>query len=192
MPILFSKPTEKFLLKFHKAQAKLPFSYAAQAATQDLDFPKGYNHDRYKAFLGKGEDCWQAAKAALSNWQMFPKAWTRIYPSNAPQTVGQTVVVIIKLGPIYWLNGAKVVYRLDEDRQFGFAYGTLTNHAEEGEELFLVSRDEEGQVFFELKAFSLPHHPLAKLGKPVVRRLQKRFARDARKTMQQICKNLGG
>lgn len=186
MPILFSKPTEEYLLKFHKAQANLSFSYTEQSATQDSVFPKGYHHDCYKAFLGKGETCWQAAKAALKNWQMFPKSWTRIYPEEAPQIVGQTVVVIIKLGPIYWLNGAKIVYCLDKDQQFGFAYGTLTNHAEKGEELFLVSRDEQGQVFFELKAFSLPHHLLAKLGKPVVRHLQKRFAKDAQKAMQQI------
>jgi uncharacterized protein (UPF0548 family) len=184
MSIFFFKPSPTQIAKLHQKQKDEVWNYSEQAATQNLNFPKGYNHDRYKCYLGEGDEAWQAAKAALSNWKMFPK-WTSIYPSNAAQTLGQEVLVTVKLAPLYWLNGARVVYTLDEDQRFGFAYGTLKSHAERGEELFMVSRNENGEVFFELQAFSQPFHPLAKIGKPLVRRLQKQFAKDAQTAMQQ-------
>jgi uncharacterized protein (UPF0548 family) len=61
--------------------------------------------------------------------------------------------------------------------RLGFAYGTLTGHAEQGEERFLVTLSAGGEVTFELSAFSRRRfswfrHPLARLGTPVVRRLQ--------------------
>jgi uncharacterized protein (UPF0548 family) len=44
----------------------------------------------------------------------------------------------------------------DPDR-YGFAYGTLPAHPEEGEELFLVTRGGDDTVRFEITAFSRPH-----------------------------------
>jgi hypothetical protein len=63
---------------------------------------------------------------------------------------------------------------------FGYAYGTLTNHAESGEELFEVSIDPaSGEVRYRIRAASKPRAPLARLGYPIVRTLQARFRRDS-------------
>ncbi len=84
----------------------------------------------------------------------------------------------------FWsLNGCRVVYTLG-DRQtgstFGFAYGTLTNHAETGEENFEVSlRPETEEVIYRIRAVSKPRAALAKLGYPLTRMLQARFRRDS-------------
>ncbi len=185
MPIYLYSPSAVKLAQLHRAQAQLEFSYTALGASQAEVFPSGYHHDRYQCLLGEGEACWQAAKAALSQWQMFP-AWARPYPEDAPQVPEQEVLVQVQWAGVHWLNGARIVYCLDEAQRFGFAYGTLISHAEQGEELFMVSRDDNGQVFFELRAFSLPRHWLARLGAPLVRRLQKRFARDAQLAMQRV------
>jgi uncharacterized protein (UPF0548 family) len=72
-----------------------------------------------------------------------------------------------------------VVYNVgspgDVDR-FGFAYGTLTNHGESGEELFEVFIDPTTDaVMYRIRAASRPQAPLAQLGKPIVRALQERF-----------------
>ena len=67
--------------------------------------------------------------------------------------------------------------RQDEDgpvKRFGFAYGTLPSHPEEGEEHFVVTRDGDGAVRFDVVAFSRPHDLLTKLGGPIPRRLQAR------------------
>jgi uncharacterized protein (UPF0548 family) len=81
------------------------------------------------------------------------------------------------------LNGCRVVYPAassESGRHFGFAYGTLTNHAESGEELFEVFIDpQRGDVMYRIRAISWPQAPLAHLGQPIVRALQAQFRRDS-------------
>ena len=70
-------------------------------------------------------------------------------------------------------------------QRFGFAYGTLPEHAESGEERFTVEWHEaDDAVWYDILAFSRPHQLLARLGKPVARRLQKRFARGSAEAMR--------
>ena len=71
------------------------------------------------------------------------------------------------------LLGARVLYRAGEtDGQpaFGFVYGTLTNHAESGEELFEVFLDgQSGDVMYRIRAVSWPQSALTRVGQPIVR-----------------------
>jgi uncharacterized protein (UPF0548 family) len=58
-----------------------------------------------------------------------------------------------------------------------FAYGTLPGHVESGEERFRVSLDPASdRVVYQIAAFSRPAVLLSKLGYPLARRIQKRFA----------------
>jgi uncharacterized protein (UPF0548 family) len=80
---------------------------------------------------------------------------------------------------LWFLNPCRVVYsELSPDRNSAsFAYGTLRGHAECGEERFRVSFDPATeQVQYEIAAFSRPAIALSKLGYPLARRLQQRFA----------------
>ena len=62
---------------------------------------------------------------------------------------------------------------------FGFAYGTLTNHAESGEELFEVSLDRHtGEVSYRIRAVSSPRATLARLASPYTVS-QARFRRES-------------
>lgn len=67
----------------------------------------------------------------------------------------------------------RVVSVVDEPNRLGFAYGTLPIHPEQGEESFIVERDDAGEVTFRLVAASRPRHGLARLCPPVARRLQR-------------------
>ena len=70
-------------------------------------------------------------------------------------------------------------------QRYGFAYGTLPEHAESGEERFTVEWHEaDDAVWYDIVAFSRPQQLLARLGYPFARRLQKRFARDSAAAMQ--------
>ena len=81
-----------------------------------------------------------------------------------------------------------MVYRvgdLDRGTRFGFAYGTLTNHAESGEELFEVCLNpDSGAVVYRIRAVSRPRAALARIGYPVTRWLQARFRRDSAEAMR--------
>src|SRR5262249_34209823 len=96
--------------------------------------------------------------------------------------VGTHVAVLVRHLGFWSLNGARVLYQTGSDRddQFGFAYGTLTNHAESGEELFEVSLDpDSGAVTYRIRAMSTPQSLLARIGQPYARVLQERFRRDS-------------
>ena len=75
---------------------------------------------------------------------------------------------------------------MDEPRRFGFAYGTLPGHVEQGEERFLVERTDDDTVWYDILALSRPRHILTKIGYPFVRRLQKRFGRESAATMLRV------
>ena len=119
---------------------------------------------------------------------MSSLGWTSIQPENAPVTPGETVAAVIRHYGFWSLNACRVVYLLDEEadgiRRTGFAYGTLPAHAEIGEERFSIEwRLDDDSVWYDLYAFSRPGHLLARLGYPLARRLQRRFARDSRQAM---------
>jgi uncharacterized protein (UPF0548 family) len=59
-------------------------------------------------------------------------------------------------------------------------------HVETGQEKFLIEFDPAtGNVWYELEAVSRPRHPLVRLGFPIARALQHRFARDSHRRMRE-------
>ncbi len=110
--------------------------------------------------------------------------WAYAFPNDTPIEPNRTVAVVARTFGLWCVCSARIVYVVDEPHRFGFAYGTLPGHVECGEERFLVQRDEDGTVWYDIRAFSRPGHILTKIGFPFVRRLQKRFVRDSADAMQ--------
>jgi uncharacterized protein (UPF0548 family) len=83
----------------------------------------------------------------------------------------------------FWsLNGARVMSLSGSEREngFRFTYRTLTNHAECGEESFIVAWDPATDVVsYAIHAISKPYSLLTRLGFPYVRLLQARFRSDS-------------
>jgi uncharacterized protein (UPF0548 family) len=129
----------------------------------------------------------RSAIAALRRWEQFNLSWVEAWPSNTSIQSGEVVAVMGRAIGLWWLNACRVVYVADETgpiSKFGFAYGTLPGHVESGEERFLIEWDRgENSVWYDILAFSRPHHFLTRLGYPVVRRTQKRFGRDSAASM---------
>ena len=89
------------------------------------------------------------------------------------------------------MNGCRVAYHADAERHdaFGYAYGTLPNHAESGEELFEVFIDPRtDDVIYRIRATSKPQAMLTWIGQPIVRALQARFRRDSAAAMKRTCR----
>ena len=183
MKISFKFPKEDTLKAWLAKRKTDQYSYPEQKATLQTRFPKGYNHDRNTCELGVGDQAFEAAREAINQWVMFPKPWTHIYP-NKPFVQDTEVVVLFRLFGLWWFNSSRIIYTIQEPNRYGFAYGTLTQHVEKGEELFLVERDETGKVTYRLEAFSQPHAWYVKLFKPLARFHQKRFGRESKAAMQ--------
>ncbi|HKB36468.1 MAG TPA: DUF1990 domain-containing protein, partial [Gemmataceae bacterium] len=176
------KPSAERLRDFLAAQSKLDLTYPAVGATAAVP-PAGYVVDRTRIKLGEGAKVFAAGKAALERWEHFRLGWVETWPPDAPIQAGQVVGVIARLFGLWWLNACRIVYAVDEAgpvQRFGFAYGTLPQHAESGEERFTVEwHERDAAVWYDILAFSRPQQLLARLGYPFTRRLQKRFARDS-------------
>lgn len=189
------EPRQEAIRELLESQSGLGFTYSQVectrgegAANRTVD---GFVRDHNRVLLGNGEECFERAKRAIRSWEMFNLGWIRIADSSAPIEVETQSCVIAKSFGVWSTHCCRIVYTIDEAsesdsavQQIGFAYGTLPAHAERGEERFLVQWDKaDDSVWYDLLAFSSPNSLLAKMGYPVVRRLQKRFAHDSKLAM---------
>ena len=169
------------LLAKHEAGS---FSYTAVGASQRTA-PSGYRVDHNRILLGQDRKQFAAAKAAVDDWKMFDLEWIEVFPVRPLIQVGTSVAVVVRHLGFWSVNISRVVYVVAEESRYGFAYGTSLCHSEEGEERFLVEYDPAtNEVWYDLYAFSKPRHPLARIGFPIARHLQKRFARESLAAMK--------
>ena len=180
---LLRRPPFERVAAFRTAQGDLPFSYRQVGSTRGA-LPPGMRRDHHRVVLGTGNATWERARAAVRAWRMFELGWVELVEPSAPIATGSTVAVLVRTAGLWSLNAARVAWTVDETDRFGFAYATLPDHVECGEESFLVVRDERGGVAYELTADSRPAHPLARLGFAWTRSLQKRFARHSLEAMR--------
>jgi len=182
---LLRKPSAETIRQFIDSQSELPFSYSQTGATQAQP-PAGFVVDHNRIQIGEGKETYDRAVAALKSWKQFELGWVGVVPSGLPIEVGTTVAVQAETFGVWSLSACRIVYVIDDANRFGFAYGTLPDHVECGEERFTVEWQPDGSVWYDIFAFSRPHHLLAKLGRPLVRKWQKEFARESLAAMLAI------
>jgi uncharacterized protein (UPF0548 family) len=180
-----SRPNRNAIAAFLSAQQNQTFSYADVGYSRQQS-PKGYVADHNRIELGKGVETFERAKRAVRNWKMFDMPWIDLCWPDTPMERGVSVAVLISHLGFWSLNACRIVYVIDEhgsSEKYGFAYGTLPDHGERGEERFTVEFNSDQTVWYDLYAFSRPNM-LARLAYPYTRLLQKRFARDSKAAMQ--------
>jgi uncharacterized protein (UPF0548 family) len=197
-PVLtLRRPADERIRAHLALQGRGPFSYACTGLTRDArgghvpDLPAGYVVDHNRVRLGHGAETFERARDAVRTWQMFEVGWAELLWRDAPIEMGTTVGILMHAGVAWSLNAARIVYVLDErggatngPSRFGFGYGTLADHAESGEERFLVERDPvEDAVWYDLTAFSRPAGTLTRLAGRYARGVQQRFARHSLRAM---------
>ena len=180
------RPPAPVIDRFLEESRRLSLSYGEVGIAQTSG--AGYDLDDSTVSIGQGRDAFEAAKAALVAWKHYDFDWVEVCPSTPPVLPGTVVAVLIRHYGFWSLNGCRVVYGLGDrshGSRFGFAYGTLANHAERGEEIFEIAhRPETGEVVYRIRAASQPRAVLARAGYPLVRRLQARFRRDSADAMR--------
>ena len=106
-----------------------------------------------------------------------------IYPGS-PVQADATFALAFRLAASYVVATARIVYVTSEPDRFGFGYGTLPGHPEQGEEAFHVFR-QGSRLQLDIVSFSRPRHPLARLGAPVTRAVQLSVTRRYLTALQQ-------
>jgi uncharacterized protein (UPF0548 family) len=184
--ILFREPRAETVARFLAGQAGCDFTYGAVGATAATP-PPGFIVDHTRVKRAEGEPAFEKAKAALCRWDQFRLGWVEAYSPTATIQAGDPVAVIARRAGVRWLNACRVIYVIDEPgpiRRYGFAYGTLPDHAATGEERFLVEwNPADDVVWYDILAFSRPRRLLTRLGYRYVRRIQKQFGKDSAAAM---------
>jgi uncharacterized protein (UPF0548 family) len=153
--------------------------------------PAAWFLDESGGSLGRGEQTWRAAIAAVERWGFYEQEWLRLSPPSRIE-VGALAAMIVRVGPLWFTNWCRITERIAEDRRFGFVYVTLGDHAEAGAERFLVNRADDGEIRWQLTAVSRPGAWFAWIGQPAVRVLQARFRRGALAAMRAAVSVAGG
>lgn len=183
---LFSEPGSHIVNEFIFSQRQLAFTYPSVGSTNGTP-PAGFTIDHNRIELGHGAEVYERAVDALRRWQQFDLGWVSIMPPDVPLEVGATVALKAHAFGSWSLSAARVVYLIHEEapiKRFGFAYGTLPDHVEAGEERFTIEwHVEDDSVWYDILAFSRPRHPLVRLSFPLARMLQKRFVRESMRRM---------
>jgi uncharacterized protein (UPF0548 family) len=178
------RPSTAFIDRYLERSQTLHLSYDPVGLA--LSPHRGFDADALTATIGQGDAAYRRALRALREWQHFRLGWVELFPARAPVTKGTVVAALIHHAGLWSLNGCRIVYEIggDDEARFGFAYGTLTNHAECGEEIFEVAlAPDTGAVSYTIRAASRPRAFLARLGYPVARAYQARFRRDSTRAM---------
>jgi uncharacterized protein (UPF0548 family) len=181
------RPSEDALQDFVAAQKSAQLSYPNVGLSRTGLAPDGYVVDHNRMQLGSGIRTFERAKTAIRQWKMFAMPWVQLCWPDAPISVNTDAAVLISHFGFWSLNACRIVYLVEEYgtcEKYGFAYGTLPQHGESGEERFVVEfHAEDESVWYDLFAFSRPNG-VARIAYPLARTLQKRFASDSRIAMK--------
>ena len=187
-----NEPSDHDVERFISSQKNSPFTYADVGATRfdPTTPPSGFTLDHNRVQLGNGNEVYERAVGALNQWQQFNLGWVSVVPPGVKLDKDAIVAVKARAFGTWSLNACRVVYLIDEQvlgRRTGFAYGTLLDHVERGEERFMIEMDPaDDSVWYDILAFSRPRHPLVRATVPLARMLQKRFAQDSMRVMKSI------
>jgi uncharacterized protein (UPF0548 family) len=188
-----TRPSQTDLEEFLEASRHLPLSYDPIGIAKQS--PTGFKVDQASAVIGHGQEEFERARIALTEWKHFDLGWVELWPRGAAFEPGTVVAVLVHHLGFWSLNGCRVVYGIGDMQSgtnFGFAYGTLTNHAELGEEIFEVMLEPESEsVIYRIRAVSKPRAALARIGYPITRVFQERFRRDSTNALRRAIAGVG-
>ena len=148
------RPTDAQLDRVLAEQSSEAVTYPEVGATVRATRPAGYRHDSGQITLGRGDAVFELAVLGLRGWEAHRGAGLTVRPRTAELVEGTTVLVVLALPLLSAVAACRIVSVVDEPDVFGFAYGTLPAHPEQGEEAFLVRREASGSVSFSITAFS--------------------------------------
>ena len=171
MSVRLTRPSQEQLQALVVRGATDSLTYEPVGISTMAEPPQGYRRERWSRSLGRGDEVFERAGDALRHWRVHKGAGL-VVEAGGPPAVGVVVAMAAPLPLGFVEVVCRVVDVIDSHDRFGFAYGTLSNHPEQGEESFVVVRSADGAVNFEIVAVSRHRQLLARAVPRVARRLQ--------------------
>jgi uncharacterized protein (UPF0548 family) len=123
--------------------------------------------------LGHGPKAFELAVLGLRTWSCHEGIRATVHPGDAAIEAGSSLLVVLTVGPACIVVPDRVVAVVDEPGRFGFAYGTLDGHQEQGEESFLAELLDDGTVRGTISVDAVAGTSPARLVAPAVVRFQR-------------------
>ena len=172
MPLAYSplRPSSAALERLRQQAEPKPLTYDGAGGTVTGDHPVGYHEHSSELTV---EADWDAAREAIRTWAGHRSVGGVLAPHVPPLTEGSTMAFGVRVFGIWATGTCRIVKLIDSSTEFGFSYGTLPHHPEEGEELFAVRDNGDGTVTFRVAAFSKPAGLVTRLIGPLGRVIQR-------------------
>ncbi|MBJ7450549.1 MAG: DUF1990 domain-containing protein [Blastococcus sp.] len=143
------------------ADRALTYAPAGVTAPGDEVWPAPAGRRAYErtVLVGRGDQGWSRARAALLSWGVKTRSGFAVQPasgSDAGVRDGTDYWLVAAVGPLRIREPARVVAVVDRPDRCGFAYGTLEGHPVSGEEAFVLHRDDDGVVRLTLRSVTAP------------------------------------
>ncbi len=174
--LVWGRPSPALLAKELDAATMRAVTYDHVGSTIEPErWPLRTNHSR-SITIGHGQAMFEAACEGLRRWECHRGIGAFVVPDSAPLTLGTTLLVTLRLGPVSIIVPDRIVAVVDvttqsaegTHRTFGFAYGTIEGHQERGEESYLVEIDAQGVVTATIRVDASAATWAAKLVSPAV------------------------
>jgi uncharacterized protein (UPF0548 family) len=122
--------------------------------------------------VGQDSAAFDAARTAVQTWVPQRALGAGITPAEQRVALDETVVLVLRRGPMFVVAPTRIVAVIDEPRRFAFAYGTLPGHPERGEEGFMVEWLPDGAVRTTIRVQAVPASLAARAVAPFIGWLQ--------------------
>ena len=168
-------------------------TYPEHGLTQSGRAPEGYRVARHRVAVGEGPDAFTRLGEGILGWELHRLAGLSVRAQAPRAAEGVQVVSGFGFGRLRLAAPCRVVWVEEGATRAGFGYGTLPGHPETGDESFVAVLGPDGQVYFELFAFSRHSNWFYKLGGSVAsacqRLVTRRYLTAARKLASGISKD---
>ena len=155
MPMHVRCPEPEALRPLLVAGARDPLTYGPIGLSELPSAPPGYRREVWSRQLGRGAEVFARSSDALRQWEMHRGSGIVVL-ADGPVSLDAVVALCVPL-PVGSVHAVcRVVDVVDRTDGYGFSYGTLSVHPEQGEERFSVSLAADGAVRAEIVAVSKP------------------------------------
>ncbi|QDT07057.1 hypothetical protein K227x_54820 [Rubripirellula lacrimiformis] len=121
-------------------------------------------------------------------WKHFDVGWAEALPTTTSIREGEHIAICARVPGVWALAACRIIDVFDEDspssNRFGYSFGTLPGHPEQGEERFEILCGADNIVTYRITAFFRPNYLSARLAWPYFRYRFNQFRRQSTDAMR--------
>jgi uncharacterized protein (UPF0548 family) len=176
---------QRYLAKAAQREPDCPDLLGLRDGLKVPRLPWGFSHDVSLSEIGNGAAAFARARLALEQWEQFNLGWVWVANPQARVRERELIAVQAQTAGLWSLSLSRITETVDTPERFGFLYATTSMHVEEGQERFVLEYDRASErVLYMIEAVSRPRALLARLGWPLARAMQHKFARESHARMR--------